>query len=170
MNRNDHRIATILKNDLGVEESYRHGPKRVTPGDSIETNGAVFKWYAVHPEDLPIPDEIDGLAQSYLARTALEARGLGFVILHRCGADFYFLIVNTWRGNNEVWESVYYKNGEAMTDFALWPRDGVHKPAFCVWELGPVLHEKGSWERFLTSERDEAAAQVWLADLYSGVA
>ena len=57
MNRSDHRIATILKNDLGVGESYQHGPKQVTPGDSIETNGAVFKWYAVHPEELPVPDE-----------------------------------------------------------------------------------------------------------------
>ena len=35
-------IAEILKNDLGVKESYQHAPKRVTPGESIETNGAVL--------------------------------------------------------------------------------------------------------------------------------
>jgi len=170
MNRNGHRIAAILKSDLGVGENYQHGPKCVTPGDSMETTGAVFKWYAVHPEDKPVPDEVDGLARAYLERTALEAKGLGFVILHRCGDDFYFLIVNTWRGNNEVWESVYYKDGEAMVEFALWPRDGVHKPAFCVWELAPVWREKEAWERFLMSKRDEPAAQVWLGDLYSGAA
>ena len=45
------------------------------------------------------------------------------MILHRCGNDFYFLIVTTWRGNNEVWETVYYKDGERMSDFELWPRD-----------------------------------------------
>lgn len=72
----------------------------------------------------------------------------GFIILHQCGNDFYFLIANTWRGNNEVWETVFYKDGEAMADFALWPRERMHKPTFCVWELALVWHEKGSWERF----------------------
>jgi hypothetical protein len=32
-------IAVILKNDLGVKESYEHAPKQMTPGESIETNG-----------------------------------------------------------------------------------------------------------------------------------
>lgn len=164
-------IGSILKNDLGVGQSYEHSPKRVTPGDAIETDGAVLKWYALGPEDRKIPDEIERLARSFLARkTNLEARGLGFVILHRCGEAFYFLIVGTWRGSNELWETVFYKNGDAMADFALWPRDGMHKPAFCVWELAAVWHETRSWERFLLSPRDEADAQVWQRDLYSGVA
>jgi hypothetical protein len=164
------RISEILKNDLGVEEKYQHGPKWVVPGESIETNGAVLKWYALSLENKPVPDEINQLARSYLARNTLEAKGLGFVILHRCGNDFYFLIVNTWRGNNENWETVFYKNGDAMADFALWPRDGMHKPTYCVWELAPVWHEKESWERFLVSPRDQAAAEIWLRDLYAGAA
>jgi hypothetical protein len=164
-------ISAVLKNDLGVSRHYEHSSKSVTSGDSIETDGAFLKWYRLAPEDQKIPDEIDRLARSFLARqTHLEAKGLGFVILHRCGKDFYFLIVNTWRGNNEVWETVFYKNGDAMADFALWPRDGMHKPAFCVWELAAVWHETKSWERFLLSARDEAAAQVWQRDLYSGAA
>jgi len=32
--------------------------------------------------------------------------------------------------NNEVWESVFYKDGEAMTDFALWPREAIPKPTY----------------------------------------
>ena len=32
------RISQILKNDLGVKESYKRAPKRVTPGELIETN------------------------------------------------------------------------------------------------------------------------------------
>jgi hypothetical protein len=163
-------LAEILKNDLGVKEGYRHTPKVVTPSESIGTNGAVLKWYALHPQDEAVPDEIDQLARSYLTRNILEAKGLGFVILHRCGNDFYFLIVNTWRGNNEVWETVFYKDGHAMSDFALWPRDGMHKPTYCVWEFAPVSHEKESWERFLLSARDDAAAQVWQRDLYAGAA
>ena len=57
-----------------------------------------------------------------------------------------------------------------MADFALWPRDGMHKPTYCVWELAPVWHEKESWERFLVSARDGVAAQAWQRDLYAGAA
>jgi hypothetical protein len=164
-------LAKILQNDPGVQESYMHGPKRVTPGESVDTEGAVLKWYQLAPQDSQLPDDIDRLARSFLGRRfSLEAKGLGFVILHRCGKNFYFLIVNTWRGNNELWETVFYKNGDSMTDFALWPRDGMHKPAFCVWELAPVWHETRSWERFLSSARDEEAAGSWRRDLYSGAA
>lgn len=163
-------IEAILNNDLGVGQSYKHGPKHVTPGEPMETNGAVLKWYQLAPRDRQVPDEIDRLARPYLTKTNLEAKGLGFVILHRCGEDFYFLIVSTWRGNNELWETVFYKDGDKMAAFALWPRDGMHKPAFCVWELAPVWHETKSWERFLMSARDEAAAKIWQRDLYSGAA
>ena len=163
-------LASILENDSGIDAAYKHAPKQVTPGDVLELSGTVLKWYAVHAQDKLVPEEITQLARSYLTRNDLEAKGFGFVILHRCGNDFYFLIVNTWRGNNEIWETVFYKNGDAMTDFALWPRETVHKPTFCVWELVPVWHEQKVWERLLTSSRDEAAAATWLNDRYEGAA
>jgi hypothetical protein len=130
----------------------------------------VLKWYAVHPDDRPVPAQITRLARSYLTNASLEAKGLGFVILHGCGKDFYFLIVNTWRNDNELWETVFYKNGDAMTDFALFPRENVHKPTFCVWELVPLWHEQQAWVRFLSSARDETAMRTWLDDRYSGPA
>jgi hypothetical protein len=164
------QLARILKEDLGVSTEYRHGPKHVTPGEPLEPSGTVLKWYSVYQHELPVPDEITQLARSYLMANPLEARGLGFVILHRCGKDFYFLIVSTWRGSNEVWETVFYKDGDAMEDFALFPRDKSHKPTFCVWELAAVWHEKQAWERFLTSTRDEAAARRWQGDCYTGPA
>jgi hypothetical protein len=164
------QVADILKADSGIDAGYRHGPKQVTPGETFQESGAVLKWYAVHPQDRPVPAEITELARLYLVGNNLDAKGLGFVILHRCGNDFYFLIVSTWRGNNELWETVFYKNGGAMADFALWPRDATHKPTFCVWELAPVWHETKTWERFLKSERDEKAAQAWLRDRYFGSA
>ena len=163
-------LSSILENDSGIGPEYRHISKRVTPGETIETPGAVLKWYAVHPEDQPVPNEITRLARSYLTRTALEATGLGFVILHRCGNDFYFLIVCTWCGSNEIWETVFYKDGDAMEDFALFARENSHKPTFCVWELAPVWHEQESRVRFLKTARDEAAAEAWLGDLYAGAA
>lgn len=170
MTKHSGELASILERDLGIGAEYRHVPKRVSPGEMIEPAGAVLKWYVLHPEDGPVPDEITRLARGYLNKTPLEARGLGFVILHRCGNDFYFLIVCTWRGSNEVWETVFYKDGEDMADFALFPREKIHKPTFCIWELAPVWHEQQSWVRFLESGRDEAAGQAWLADCYSGPA
>jgi len=65
---------------------------------------------------------------------------------------------------------LFYKDGEAMADLSLWPRGGMHKPTYCVWELAPVWHEKESWERFLISAHDETAAQLWRRDLYAGAA
>lgn len=163
-------MAHILETDAGVDPEYRHVPKHVTPGEPLEAPGVLLKWYALHPTDRPVPDEVTRLARAYLAANALDAPGLGFVVLHRCGSDFYFLIVCTWRNNNEMWQTVFYRNGDAMADFAQFPRDGAHKPTLCVWELVPVRHEQQAWTRFLTSPRDEAAAERWMADRYAGAA
>ena len=163
-------LANVSKSDSGISPEYEHVPKHVIPGETLDPPGAVLKWYAVHPEDRPVPGEITRLARSYLMKNDLEAKGLGFVILHRCGKDFYFLIVSTWRNNNELWETVFYKNGDSMADFAPFPRDATHKPTFCVWELVPLWHEQKSWERFLKSSRDDAAGQIWVRDLYAGAA
>jgi len=170
MSARSENLSSILESDLGIDPKYRHTPKCVVPSERIEPSGAVLKWYAVHPEDRPVPGEITQLARSCLAKTPLEASGLGFVILHRCGNDFYFLIVCTWRGSNEIWETLFYKDGEAMADFAMFPREKSHKPTFCVWELAPVWHEQKAWVRFLMSARDEAAATAWLGDRYAGPA
>ena len=49
-----------------------------------------------------------------------RSRGeLGFVILHRCGEDFYFLLISTWRNENELWETVWAKAGEASPRSAV---------------------------------------------------
>jgi len=161
-------LASLIKNDLGVDEAYRHVSKRVATGEPLALAGLMLKWYEVCPTDLAVPTEIVQLARSYLLAAPLEARGLGFVLLHRCGQGFYFLIVCTWRNANELWETVFYKDGEAMPGFATFPRDGSHKPAFCVWEMVPVWHEQKAWVDFLTSARDEAAATVWINDRYAG--
>ncbi len=161
-------LARLIETDSGVRESYQHITKSVTPGESIELSGATLKWYEVHPQDRPVPDEIKRLARTCLTTMPLEIPGLGFSLLHRCGQDFYFLIVCTWRNNNELWETVFYKDGNAMSEFAPFPREGSHKPTLCVWELVPVWHEQQAWVRFLNSPRDEAAAQLWLRDQYAG--
>ncbi len=94
---------------------------------------------------------------------------LGFVILHRCGEGFYFLLVCTWRNENELWETVWAKDGDADVFFRPWPIEETHRPTFCVWELGAVVHEREAWARFLFSSRDESARHAYLRDAYAGL-
>jgi hypothetical protein len=37
-------IAAILKEDLGLDQSYQHGPKRVTPRESARDENAAQVW------------------------------------------------------------------------------------------------------------------------------
>ena len=168
MNLQTSHIASVLAANSGIDAGYRHAPKVAPAGEPLELLGTLLKWYGLHYADKPIPDAITRLARDYLKKTPIEARGFGFVILHRCNNDFYFLIVSTWRGNNELWETVFYKNGDKMADFALFPRDGQHKGTYCVWEMQPMWHEREVWETFLNSARDEAAAREWLSNSHSG--
>jgi hypothetical protein len=156
-----------------VDPAYRHYPKLVTPQAQLVLEGVRLKWYALARAEAPVPEAIRHLARDYLTSEAhagrLELAGeLGFVLLHLCGDDFFFLIVCTWRGNNEMWESVYFKQNAATPGFALVPRENRHKATLCVWELGPVWHEQQAWVRFLTSARDEAAQRAYLADRFAG--
>jgi len=163
-------LSRLLETASNIDAGYRHAPKLVSPGEPLELAGALLKWYEVHPLDRPVPAELARLARAHLTTTPLEAQGLGFVLLHRCGQDFYFLIVCTWRNSNELWETVFYKNGESMEEFAPFPREGSHKPALCVWELVPVWHEQKAWVRFLQTSRGETAARLWLLDRFAGAA
>ena len=87
---------------------------------------------------------------------------LGFVILHRCGESFYFLLVCTWRNENELWETVWAKTGDDDVFFRPWPAEGAHRPTFCVWELGAVCHEREAWTRYLLlrARRSREAART----------
>ena len=157
----------------GVDPGYVHYPKVAQAQPSIMLGGSVLKWYDIAPEDAPVPLAVRALARRCLRDAsrsgALDLAGdLGFVILHRCGASFYFLLVSTWRNENELWETVWAKDGREDVFFRPWPVEGTHRPTFCVWELGPVAHEREAWIRFLRSARDEAARREYLRDCYLG--
>jgi hypothetical protein len=156
-----------------VDSRYRHQPKEVTPRPQLDVRGARLKWYDIAPKAEPVPEAIEQLARSYLlAQAEAGALGfdgeLGFVILHRCGASFYFLLVQTWRGSNELWETILHKENEAMKDFAPFTFQTPHRGTFCVWELGAVFHEKDAWVRFLESERNAEAQQQYLSATFQG--
>jgi len=157
----------------GVEASYEHAAKVAVPGQSIALGDAVLKWYEIAPVDEPVEPVVSDLARLGLADAArlgeLRLEGApGFVILHRCGGGFHFLLVATWRNANELWETVWAKDGDHDPEFHPWPLRGSHRPTFCVWELGVVAAERKSWTRFLRSARDDEARRDYLRDTFEG--
>ena len=163
-------LTEVLANRLGVASTYRHEPKQVCHGEPVAKSSCMLKWYEVFHAGTPVSDDIRALARAPIEDGRIGVDGFGFVVLHRCGKGFYFLVVITWRNENELWETIWYKDGESMREFEELPRVGTHKVTLCVWELAPVWHERQSWVSFLSSKRDLAAAEQWLSDLYGGVA
>jgi hypothetical protein len=154
---------------------YIHVEKLVRPEPSLMLGDALLKWYDIAPEDEPVPLAVRALARRNLRDGAKAgalglADELGFVILHRCGESFYFLLVCTWRNDNELWETVWAKPSDAHVSFKPWPREDGHLPTFCVWELAAVGHERRAWSDYLLSARDDEARRHYLRSCYEGVA
>jgi hypothetical protein len=152
-----------------VAADYIHRDKICAPHSIVMVGGIPLKWYDIGAADERVPENIRAAAIEYLSREQPIMGGdLGFVILHRCGdGNFYFLLAQTWMGDNEIWKTTFYKDGHTP-DFALFPLDQPHKGAFCVWEAGVVAHEVEAWKRYLRSTRDEQAKRIYLADVYAG--
>ena len=157
-----------MTNAFGVDAQYRHYPKVFAPQPELALGTGRLKWYHLAKQETPVEPAVERLAREYLEAGRLQVDGeLGFVILHRCGADFYFLLVSTWRNANELWESVLYKDGR-MQGFDTFKFEGQHRATFCVWELAGVWHEQQAWSRYLRTARDEAARVAYLADRFTG--
>jgi hypothetical protein len=166
-------MSAVLEQTGQVRSDYLHVPKVVRPGSMLVLDEGVLKWYEIAPADAAVPTGVRELAYEAVCRASrsgeLELTGdLGFVILHRCGQGFYFLLVSTWRNDNELWETVWAKDGADAPAFEPWPADGPHRPTFCVWELGAVCHERRAWSRYLRSRRDSSARREYLLDTFSG--
>ncbi|HEX5405340.1 MAG TPA: hypothetical protein VFX16_23940 [Pseudonocardiaceae bacterium] len=156
-----------------VSTGYRHIGKQVSPADGLALPGGYLKWYDIHRDDAAIPTDTRDQARDFLRAEASAGRldlrdELGFVILHRCGEDFYYLLACTFRNDNEMWQTGYGRQGDDA--FALVNHDGTHRATQCVWELAATSHERLAWTRYLRSERDEAAKRAYLADVFTGAA
>ena len=153
-----------------VSPAYRHYEKRVYGHGVILPSNCRLKWYDITRGKQPIEQSIRELAQDFLVRQAAtsgvpSAQELGFIFLHRCGSGFYFLGLCTWRGNNELWKTIYYFDAGKMDNFALFPQDKIHKDTFCVWELAVVAHETQAWTTYLLSDRTSRDADTYLATI-----
>lgn len=152
-----------------VTKEYVHRDKLATPRENITIGKSRLKWSNIGYADAPVLPEVEALARAHIKKVGAED-DIGFVVLHRCGGGtFYFMGVQTWRGQNEVWETVYAKTGPNDPEFKLWTYKTAHRGTFCVWELGVVWHEKQAWVRFLNSARGEADLRRYLEDRYEGV-
>ena len=152
-----------------------HYDKFVEPAENIRLKNSTLKWYNLAKPDEPVLPEPRDLARTFLERESKienlnDFGNSGFVILHRCGADFYFLLVSTWKNGNELWESVYAKKNSAQKDFQIFTFEGQHRGTFCVWELAAVWHEQQAWKRFLLSAKTADDELNYLKDTYRGAA
>jgi hypothetical protein len=64
---------------------------------------------------------------------------------------------------------VYVKDVTRSGAYQLLEFETSHRGSFCVWELGPVWHERHAWVRFLSSKRDAEAKLAYLNDRFSGL-
>ena len=155
-----------------VDEDYHHVTKVIVPRPALALPDAYLKWYDLHRPDQQIRPDVDAEARAFLRAEAGVGRlaisgDLGFVIDHLSGEHVYLLLVFTWRGNNEMWESAYYKDVRDGGPFRL-PPQGTHRGAICVWEFGAVAHEHLAWTRYLRSNRDGQAKRAYVESQFAG--
>jgi hypothetical protein len=156
-----------------VADAWRHYPKQADYRERLAIGGAELKYYHLFKPGEPVASDVTASARAFLHGEASAALGAdgdhGFVILHRCGETFHFLLLGAWRGANELWEAVWYRDA-GMDGFAAFPPayGAPLRPTFCVWELGIVAHESRAWTRFLASPRVVADLDRWRDDVADG--
>lgn len=155
-----------------VDEDYHHLTKAIVPRPALVLPDAYLKWYDLHRQDQQVDPEVDAEAREFLRVEAASGRlpisgDLGFVIDHLSGEHIHLLLVFTWRGNNEMWESAYYKDIRDGGPFRL-PPPGTHRATICVWEFGAVAHEHLAWTRYLRSDRAEQAKRAYVESQFTG--
>ena len=152
-----------------VADDYRHGTKKITPGGPLTLPDAYLKWYEVSFPDRDIDPAADATARAFVTGEAAAGRlpisgDLGFVIHHRCAGEIHLLLVCTWRAGNEMWETLYGRDGGPFT---LMPQT-THRAVMCVWEFGAVAHEHRAWTAYLRSRRDVAAKRAYADSQFTG--
>ena len=154
-----------------VPDGYMYREKLVTAGEDLSLPNAYLKWYDIRPPEVEITEEQVSESRAFVAAEAERltfANELGFVLLHRAG-PVLLLLVTTWRNTNEIWESAYAKEVAAAGGYVAIEFENSHRATFCVWELGPIWHERHAWVRFLSSRRDEQAKLAYISDRFAGM-
>ncbi|HEX3721999.1 MAG TPA: hypothetical protein VHV31_04365 [Nitrolancea sp.] len=154
-----------------VSTSYRHHDRLLTSREPLILPGAFLKWYELRRADEIVPDALTSDARSLVANQVSGGQidvdyGVGFVVLHY-SPPLTYLIVGSWRENQEFWETLYTRDLRTESPFER-AEPGTNAPTLCVWELAPVWHERQAWTRYLYSNRDTHAKRTYLTDYLSG--
>jgi hypothetical protein len=154
-----------------ISTSYHHHDRLLTAREPLILPGAFLKWYELRRSEDTIPVDLMRDARSLIADEVSGGKvdidyGVGFVVLHY-SPPLTYLIVGSWRENQEFWETLYTR--DQRTDESFQRVDpGTNAPTLCVWELAPVWHERQAWTRYLYSNRDNHAKRTYLTDYLSG--
>jgi hypothetical protein len=156
-----------------VPSDYTHHYRVSVPGEPLLAPAALFKWYDMVHEGQDVPQDLDQEARELLLQDPLfgnedevAGHGLGVVVAHYVHAGA-ILIAGVWNNVNELWTSVWFREYGDGAPYVRVGR-GDFGPAFCVWELGSICHERAAWHTYLFSDQDTAARLVWLDDMYAG--
>jgi hypothetical protein len=154
-----------------LPEAYQHEWRVATPRQPIVVSGGIFKWYHVHRQGVGVCDELDERARRVIVDGAASgwdlSYGLNFALLH-VSTTHAFLLVETWRGHQEMWVKIYAYDLAQGGPFIRGDVTGEDTPSACVWEMGVIAHERMAWHRYLFSERADADKRAWLDDSYAG--
>lgn len=145
-----------------VDAEYRHVDKVAVPAGVVGR----MKWSDLREADRGIDPGARDAARAAVDHL-IDPDDVGFVILHLCGADVILLLVCRWRNDNEIWETVFAKQGDG--EFVAGHGDDPTRATYCVWELGIVNSERLAWAAFLRGDRDEGALDAYLQHAFSGV-
>ena len=94
------RVVSALEQVGAITPSTATPRRSPRPEPSITLGDAILKWYDIAPAETPVPIAVRALARRMPARRGEGGRrsvsrtASGSSILHRCGEDFYFLIVS----------------------------------------------------------------------------
>lgn len=156
-----------------IETGFAYQQKHVRPSVGLVLPNAWLKWYDISPPGADLED-LGRQARAFLldevseGRLRLENR-LGFLLLHHCDTVAY-LIVCTWRNENELWQTVYETDPEAAAPFTRVTREEAgQRPVLCVWELAPVGFERDAWVRYLRSRRTDDDKLAYVRARFEGM-
>lgn len=156
-----------------VDDDYIHVTKKITPVPPLALPDLYLKWYELCRPDQVIDPVVAAQARDFVRDETAAGRlpltgDLGFAIHHLSGEHVHLLLVFTWRGNNEMWESTFWRDDRDNEPFRVTSL-GTHRGAMCVWEFGAVAHEHHEWTRYLRSGRSEADKRAYLDSEFTGL-
>jgi hypothetical protein len=149
-----------------------YSPRHVTWRGTAQLNGRQLKHYDVTACDAEIEPGVRKAAHDILPRLlpAPDATTppASFVILHRGAATGAYLVAYSW-----FWDNVIgVQKAVAGVGELGCPDDNPENfieltdPGIgCVWELGPLAHERAAWIRHVLAP-DEPDLAAYLTDVY----